>query len=104
MHDKVIPVDKRRYPRTPVDVALDFRVAGEVPTRCRGIITDLSQSGMTFKTDAVLELGMTLHLRLPSKVEIRGEIRRIDPLAGGQRRYGVKLHKIGYVASHAVHH
>jgi hypothetical protein len=51
---------------------------------------------MTFKSDAVLEQGMTLHLKLPSAIEIRGEVRHVGALVSGQRRYGVRFHKIGH--------
>ena len=47
-------------------------------------------------SDAVLEQGMTLHLELPSEIEIRGEVRHVGALVAGQRRYGVRFHKIGH--------
>ena len=50
---------------------------------------------MTFKTDAELEKGMTLHLRLNPELQIRGEVRSAHGPVGGQRRYGVRFHKIG---------
>ncbi|MBI3564303.1 MAG: PilZ domain-containing protein [Elusimicrobia bacterium] len=97
MTDKTIAAsEQRRHARTAVGVTLDFRLAGENPSRCRGTITDLSQGGMTFKTDAVLEEGMTLHLKLPSSIQIRGEVRSVGAAVAGQRRYGVRFHKIGY--------
>lgn len=97
MTDKTMAAsEQRRHPRTAVGVTLDFRLSGETPTRCRGTITDLSQGGMTFKTDAVLEAGMTLHLKLPSSIQIRGEVRSVGAPIAGQRRYGVRFHKIGY--------
>ena len=80
-------------------MTLDIRVSGEPSGRCRGVIADLSQGGMTFKTDAILEEGMTLHLKLPSQIEIRGEVRHVGASTGGQRRYGVRFHKIGYIPS-----
>ena len=88
--------EQRRHPRTNVGVALDIRLSGEVASRCRGVIADLSQGGMTFKSDAILERGMTLHLKLPTQIEIRGEVRHVGVLLGGQRRYGVRFHKIGH--------
>lgn len=91
--------EQRRYPRAAVGVTLDIRVAGEPAARCRGVIADLSRGGMTFETDAPLEKGMTLHLKLPPALEIRGEIRRVGDVVGGRRRYGVRLHKIGYAPS-----
>ena len=89
--------EQRRHPRQALGVALDIRLSGEGSPRCRGVISDLSQGGMTFKTDALLEKGMTLHLKLPSALEIRGEVRNSAPLGSGQRRYGIRFHKIGSV-------
>jgi c-di-GMP-binding flagellar brake protein YcgR len=88
--------EQRRHPRTAVGVTLDFQFAGENAARCRGTIADLSQGGMTFKSDALLEKGMTLHLKLPSEIEIRGEVRSVGAPIAGLRRYGVRFHKIGY--------
>lgn len=88
--------DQRRHPRTALGVTLDISLSGEGPGRCRGVIADLSQGGMTFKSDAVLEKGMTLHLKLPSEIEIRGEVRSVGAAIAGQRRYGVRFHKIGH--------
>lgn len=96
MTDKTISGEQRRHPRTPVGVALDIRMSGEGVPRCRGVIADLSQGGMTFQTDALLEKGMTLHLKLPSAIQIRGEVRSVGASIAGQRRYGVRFHKIGY--------
>ena len=72
-------------------VALAEEVGG------RAVIADLSQGGMTFKSEAVLEQGMTLHLKLPTQIEIRGEVRSVGAPVAGQRRYGVRFHKIGYL-------
>jgi hypothetical protein len=98
--DKTSSQEQRRHPRFPVGVTLDLRFAGESELRCRGTIADLSQSGMTFKTDAVLDKGMTLHLKLPSDVEIRGEVRHVGAPVGGLRRYGIRFHKIGLAPIH----
>jgi hypothetical protein len=91
--------EQRRHPRTRVGVALDIRLSDGAAGVCRGVIADLSQGGMTFKSDAVLEKGMTLHLKLPSEIEIRGEVRHVGAAVSGQRRYGVRFHKIGYTPS-----
>ncbi len=88
--------EQRRHPRTAVGVKLEIRLSGEAAGRCRGVIADLSQGGMTFKSDAVLEQGMTLHLKLPTQIEIRGEVRHVGAVVAGQRRYGVRFHKIGH--------
>jgi hypothetical protein len=97
LNDKTFGIpEQRRHPRTAVGVTLDISLPGEVAGRCRGVIADLSQGGMTFKSDAVLEQGMTLHLKLPSEIEIRGEVRSVGAVISGQRRYGVRFHKIGH--------
>jgi hypothetical protein len=51
---------------------------------------------MTFKTDAELETGMTLHLVMPGEVSIRGEVRHAAGVSGGLKRYGVRFHKISH--------
>ena len=95
--DKIIGTpDQRRHPRTAMGVTLDISLSGEAAGRCRGVIADLSQGGMTFKSDAVLEQGMTLHLKLPTQIEIRGEVRSVGAVVAGQRRYGIRFHKIGH--------
>ncbi len=86
--------EQRRHPRTAVGATFDVSMAGPSAAKCRATIMDLSAGGMTFKTDAELEKGMTLHLRV-SDVQIRGEIRSVLGQAGGQRRYGVRFHKVG---------
>jgi hypothetical protein len=88
--------EQRRHPRTAMGVNLEFNITGETAMRCRGVIADLSQGGMTFKSDALLEKGMTLHLKLPTQIEIRGEVRHVGAPIAGQRRYGVRFHKIGH--------
>ena len=95
--DKIIGTpDQRRHPRTAMGVTLDISLSGEAAGRCRGVIADLSQGGMTFKSDALLEKGMTLHLKLPTQIEIRGEVRSVGAVVAGQRRYGIRFHKIGH--------
>jgi c-di-GMP-binding flagellar brake protein YcgR len=91
--------EQRRHHRMAVGASFDIRLSGEQTGRFRGIIADLSQGGMTFNTDAVLEAGMTLHLKFPTDIEIRGEVRSVGASVGGQRRYGVRFHKIGYAPS-----
>ncbi len=90
--------EKRRHKRIPVGISLDIRAKGGGVSKCRGMIADLSVSGMTFKTDAELEKGMSLYLKLNIPLEIRGEVRHIRSSAsGGLNRYGVHFHKIGIV-------
>lgn len=89
--------EQRLHPRMNVGVGFDIRLSGEAASRCRGVIADLSRGGMTFQSDAELEKGMMLYLKLPSKIEIRGEVRHVGELVSGRRRYGVIFHKIGYV-------
>ena len=90
--------DQRRHQRYPVGITLDINAGGSIG-RFRGTIAEVSASGMTFKTDAELEEGMTLHLKLPNKIDIRGEVRSAGRNGNsGLRRYGVRFHKIGYSA------
>lgn len=87
--------EQRRHPRTAVGATFDVSMQGPAAAKCRATITDLSEGGMTFRTDAELEKGMTLHLRLNTDLQIRGEVRSVLGPVGGQRRYGVRFHKIG---------
>jgi len=89
--------EKRRHPRFPVGITMEIRAHGQSVSKCRGAIADLSVGGMAFKSDAILEEGMCIYLKLNIPLEIRGEIRHMkgSPV-GGMRRYGVRFHKIGY--------
>ena len=101
MTDKTFTTtEQRRHPRTRLGVTFDIRQPGEGAARCRGVISDMSQGGMTFSSDALLEEGMTLHLKLPSALEIRGEVRHVGAPIAGQRRYGVRFHKVGFLPTH----
>ena len=88
--------EQRRHPRVPLGVTLDINVKGASAAKCRATITDLSAGGMTVKTDADLEEGMTLHFKFNPALQIRGEVRSVCGPSGGLRRYGVRFHKIGY--------
>lgn len=91
--------EQRRHQRFPVGITMDINAGGAVG-RCRGTIAEVSASGMTFKTDAELEEGMTLCLKMPNSIEIRGEVRSAGGRGtSGLRRYGVRFHKIGYLRS-----
>jgi hypothetical protein len=97
LNDKTLGIEEqRRHPRTLLGVSLDISLSGEDAPRCRGVIADMSQGGMTFKSDAVLEKGMTLCMKLPTSIEIRGEVRSVGAVISGRRRYGVRFHKIGH--------
>jgi hypothetical protein len=89
--------EKRRHPRFPVGITLNLHAKGQTVTKCRGTIRDLSMSGMSFITNAHLEEGSVLYLKINIPLEIRGEIRHIRVGAGGNvHRYGVRFHKIGF--------
>ncbi|MBI3551071.1 MAG: PilZ domain-containing protein [Elusimicrobia bacterium] len=91
--------EKRRHERVPVGITMDIFAKGNTVGKCRGTIADLSVGGMTFKTNAELEQGMCLYLKLNIPLEIRGEVTSIKgSAAGGLHRYGVRFHKIGYTA------
>ena len=88
--------EKRKHPRFPVGITMDIHTRAQGVRKCRGSITDLSLTGMTFKTDAELEEGQSLYLKLDLPLEIRGEVRSINPVVvGGLRRYGIQFHHIG---------
>ncbi len=87
--------EQRRHPRTAVGATFDISMQGPSAAKCRATITDLSSGGMTFKTAAELEKGMTFHLRV-TDILIRGEVRSVHGATGGQRRYGVRFHKVGF--------
>ena len=90
--------DKRRHPRFPVGLTMDIFAQGANVGKCRGTIADLSVGGMTLRSNAELETGMCLYLKLNPSLEIRGEVRHAKgSTGGGMHRYGVRFHKIGYV-------
>ena len=100
---KSVSQEKRRHPRFPVGITLEVRTDGQRVGKCRGSIVDLSVGGMAFKTDTLLEEGMCLYLKLNIPLEVRGEIRHMKGSAvGGMHRYGVRFHKIGYMAADAT--
>lgn len=89
--------DKRKHPRFPIGITMDIFAKGHTVGKCRGTIADLSVGGMSFKTNALLEPGMCLYLKLNIPLEIRGEVTNTKvSAAGGMHRYGVRFHKIGY--------
>lgn len=98
---KTLGKEKRKHARIPVGITMDIFAKGHTVGKCRGTIADLSVGGMTFKTNAELEQGMCLYLKLNIPLEIRGEVTSIRGSAsGGLHRYGVRFHKIGYTAPH----
>ena len=97
----VKPAEKRRHVRVALGVNLDINLKGHPLGRCRGAISDLSAGGMTFKTNAELEEGMCLFLKLDNTLQIRGEVRHIKSAKGdGLHRYGIRFHKISDAAHH----
>jgi c-di-GMP-binding flagellar brake protein YcgR len=91
--------EKRKHERIPVGITMDIFAKGTAVGKCRGTIADLSMGGMTFKTNAELEHGMVLYLKLNIPLEIRGEVTSVKGSStGGLHRYGVRFHKIGYTA------
>jgi c-di-GMP-binding flagellar brake protein YcgR len=93
-----VSVEKRRHPRVAVGLPLDISVAGGP---CRGTIADMSAGGMTFKTNAELEDGMHVFLKVGAQpLNIRGEVRHTRDGGQGLRRYGVRFHKIDFDAQH----
>ena len=88
--------EKRRHPRFPAAITMDIRADGHRVGKVRGTIADLSVGGMALRTNAELEPGMSLYLKINIPLEIRGEIRHSKNAdGGGLHRYGVRFHKIG---------
>jgi len=103
MAKKKIKNEKRRHQRFPIGLMMDIHTKGQVMGRCRGTIADLSVGGMSFRTNAVLDTGMSLYLKINIPLEIRGEIRHIKGSAsGGLHRYGVRFHHIGFTTPEAA--
>jgi endothelin-converting enzyme/putative endopeptidase len=100
---KVVVEVEHQLASTPIDDIKQYvHAKGQTVGKCSGTIADLSVGGMAFKTNALLEEGMCLYLRLNIPLEIRGEIRHMKGSAsGGQHRYGVRFHRIGYTAPEA---
>jgi len=89
--------EKRRHERFPMGLSLGVVTKGEGVRRCLGVIADLSMGGMAFESDAVLEEGSSLYLRVNIPLELRGEVRRVKPGArAGVHRYGVRFHRMGF--------
>lgn len=88
--------EKRKNPRFPLGIVLNVHSKDQAVGKCRGTIADLSVTGMSFKTTALLETGMSIYLKVNIPLEIRGEVRHRKPsAAGGLHRYGVRFHHIG---------
>lgn len=95
--------EKRKHPRFPVGITMDIHAKGHTVGKCRGTILDLSVGGMAFKSNAELEEGMSLYLKVNLPLEIRGEVRHTKgTLSGGMHRYGVRFHKIGYSVPESI--
>lgn len=90
--------ERRQYPRYPVGLTMDIHTRGQSSNKCRATIANMSIGGMLFKSNALLESGMSLYLKLQRGFEIRGEVRnvRLASSAGGLNRYGIRFHKISH--------
>lgn len=91
--------EKRRHPRFPIEVDMEVHAAGHTVSRPRGTIMDLSTGGMAFKTNADLEEGATLYLKVNIPFIIRGQVRHMKPDRLGLHQYGVRFHKIGFAGA-----
>ncbi|MBI4051789.1 MAG: PilZ domain-containing protein [Elusimicrobia bacterium] len=90
--------EKRKHPRFPVGLTLELHAPGQLVSRGRGKIVDLSVGGMSFETNAELEESTSLYLRINVPLEIRGDVRHIRQ-TGHIHRYGVRFHKMGAVTA-----
>lgn len=93
---KSVTMEKRKHPRTPVGIGLEIHMKGQLVEKARGTIVDLSDGGMSFLSDAVMEEGMSFYLSAKMPLRIRGEVRSIRPASTGMTRYGIRFHKIGF--------
>ena len=96
MKSKIKTDEKRRYPRIPVGIGLEIHMKGQLVNRARGTIVDLSDGGMSFLSDAVMEEGMSFYLSAKMPLRIRGEVRSMREASSGLNRYGIRFHKIGF--------
>ena len=89
-------IEKRKHPRYALHITMNIHARGQAVGKCHGAISDLSVGGMAFKSNAELDEGMTLYLKLNIPLEIRGEVRHMKgPDPEGTRSYGVRFHRIG---------
>ena len=88
--------EKRKRPRIPVGIGLEIHMKGQPVSKARGTIVDLSDGGMSFLSDAVMEEGMSFYLSAKMPLLIRGEVRSMREASSGLSRYGIRFHKIGF--------
>jgi c-di-GMP-binding flagellar brake protein YcgR len=93
---KIMMDEKRKHPRTPVGIGLEIHMKGQMVSKARGTIVDLSDGGMSFLSDAMMEEGMSFYLSAKMPLRIRGEVRSIREASAGMNRYGIRFHKIGF--------
>ncbi|MBI4057536.1 MAG: PilZ domain-containing protein [Elusimicrobia bacterium] len=98
MNKSVKKSEKRKHPRFPVGLALELHAPGHLISRGKGKIVDLSVGGMSFETNAELEEGTSLYLKVNIPLEIRGDVRHIRQ-RGTLHSYGVRFHKMGSVTA-----
>ena len=93
-------VERRRSLRVGVRILIDVFLLGELSTRSRGVISDISLGGMALETTEDLRLGDALILRfsLDAKnfFDLKGKILRKEKQPG-TLKYGIKFTKIGLI-------
>ncbi|MFZ1643239.1 MAG: PilZ domain-containing protein [Candidatus Contendobacter sp.] len=90
-------VEKRRFARTEISAAVQYRTAdGEAPRD--GWLGNVSSGGILLWTEDKLSVGITLYLRInadelgDAEVEVTATIVRIDPARrDGQFGYGCRF-------------
>lgn len=93
-------VEKRRFARTELDAAVQYRVAGDETPR-DGWLGNISAGGILLWTERQLPIGVTLRLQLSgeelgdAEVEITATVVRLDPhRRNGQFGHGCRFDAI----------
>ncbi len=93
-------VEKRRFARTELNAAAQYRVAGDETPR-QGWLGNISAGGILLWTDQALAMGTTLCLRISSdelgegEVEITATVVRLEPQRLNERfGYGCRFDAI----------
>lgn len=96
MASQGVVLERRGRARLPVGLQVRFAGRAGDGRRLSGTVEDLSEGGWTFVTDAELEGGEAVCLRVGLLLELRGEVRNSRYLCRRrQRRYGLRLHRFG---------
>jgi len=91
--------ERRRFKRVGVSIFIDVFVQGDLKTRGRGVISDLSLGGMALETKEDLGIGNVLILRFNldanNLIDLKGKIVRKEKQPA-LIKYGIQFIKIGF--------